>query len=80
MMKANVQFDWEYFEAIMEKLGFAQKWISAIMGMVRSVSLSALFNGNKLEGFKTKVLDKMILSHPLFLLVAGGRTFVPFKS
>jgi hypothetical protein len=49
-----------------------KKWISTIMGMVRSVSFSAFSNGNKLEGFSTKVLDKVILSHPLFLLVAGG--------
>jgi hypothetical protein len=37
---------------MMIKSWFAQQWISVIMGMVRLVSFSVLFNGNKLEGFK----------------------------
>jgi hypothetical protein len=52
MMKSYDRVEWEYLEAMMIKLWFAQQWISVIMGMVRSVSFSVLFNGNKLEGFK----------------------------
>jgi hypothetical protein len=29
--------EWEYLEAIMLKLGFVQRWVDIIMGMVKSV-------------------------------------------
>ncbi|KAK1620952.1 hypothetical protein QYE76_026469 [Lolium multiflorum] len=63
MMKAYDRVEWEYLETIMLKLGFSQQWTSVIMGMVNSVSLSVLFNGNKLEEFKpTRASSAAIIS------------------
>jgi hypothetical protein len=34
MMKAYDGVEWDYLEAIIVKLGFAQQWINIVMGMV----------------------------------------------
>jgi hypothetical protein len=34
MMKAYDGEEWDYLEAIIVKLGFAQQWINIVMGMV----------------------------------------------
>ena len=51
MMKAYDRLEWDYLQPIMGKLGFATQWIQIVMAMVRSVSFSVLFNGEKLEQF-----------------------------
>jgi hypothetical protein len=66
--------EWNGLEAIMVKMGFAQQWIFVIMGMVRKVSFSVLFNGNKLEEFKTSrgIRQCDPISPYLFLLTGEG--------
>jgi hypothetical protein len=62
------------FGSIMVKMEFAQQWISVIMGMVRTVPFSVLFNGNKLEEFKPSrgIRQGDPISPYIFLLVGEG--------
>lgn len=48
MMKAYDRLDWAYLRGMMTRLGFDQRWIDIVMGMVSSVSFSICFNGEKL--------------------------------
>jgi hypothetical protein len=45
MSKAYDRVEWEFLEAIMRKLGFADRWVNMLMKCVKSVSYSILING-----------------------------------
>ena len=45
MSKVYDRVEWVFLEKLMEKLGFANRWISFISSCIRSVSFSILVNG-----------------------------------
>ena len=80
MRKAHDHVESEYLEALMTKLGFVPTWISLVMVFVISVKFSVMFNGSRLEEFKSSRGIRQVDNHPsLFVLSSSGGPLVPLN-
>ncbi|CAL1384173.1 unnamed protein product [Linum trigynum] len=80
--KAYDRVSWKFLEAIIRKLGFADRWVRMIMYCVSTVSYAALVKGHQSDTFfPTRGLRKGDPISPyLFLLVAEGLSALTAKA